>query len=195
MILLSIALLGCATEPPRVPLVYEYPNATRQMAKSIENAITVEDQRTDKDLDKYLISSVPDSIKNVLSRELSAIVPIEGSTPGSTVGNPLPPVQIHVKLQETTVEVANRGSKKAAVFFVGVGAGDADVVGEIKMAVHVHNVQSGADWEETWEGASTTRIPAVYMDSSQMFAKALGGAVKDAMSHLPGALSRVGIEF
>jgi hypothetical protein len=68
------------------------------------------------------------------------------------------------------------------------------IVGAVQMRVHFHNVQSGADWEDIWDGVTTVKVPIADKDLPQTNSKALGGAVKDAMSHLPDALLHIGFE-
>lgn len=200
IVLLGTLLLACQAEYG-VPLVYEYPPVTGKTIEAPEGTIVIVDQRTDKTLDKFIAPNVPDAIKAAMSRELAATGCM------NLPGNPnagCSPVQIKATLLESSVEVPGHGAKETGMVIAAAaggmlgaimaGKGDTDVVGEVKMLVHVRNVQTGADWEGTWTGATTTRIPKMYMDTPQMYSKALGGAVKDAMSHLPGTLARVGIQ-
>lgn len=213
--LLVIGMLGCASKPPHVPLVYEYPIVGKPLIKSAETAIVVDDQRTDKTLDNFIAPNVPDAIKSVISRELPATGCMGNAMPGNS-DEGCSPVQIRVQLLSTSVSVPGRETKQAGVVIATVAAAllapvpgmsiaaaqagtaagrpETDVVGEVRMHVHIHNVRSGADWEETWIGANTCRVPIMYMDKPQTNSKALGGAIKDAMSHLPDALAHVGIE-
>jgi hypothetical protein len=191
--------------------VYEYPRGTKQKAKLAEGLIVVADQRTDKSLDKFISVSVPDVIRGVLSREIAATGCMDGSLPGNPEVNTLP-VQIQVDLLKTSVEVPSHVSNAenalgAAGLIAGLVTGGValvplvqyeynytDVVGEIQMRVHFHNVQSGIEWEDTWTGATTIRVPIADKGTPQTNSKTFGAALKDAMSHLPDALAHVGIE-
>jgi hypothetical protein len=114
------------------------------------------------------------------------------------------PVRIRVQLQAATAGVVGRDAKVAGAYVGLLGGGvvgavvagiqKGDIVAEVQMRVHVHNVQSGADCEDTWTGVNNIRTMVADMDSYQFSSRALAGAVKQAMSNLPGILACVGIE-
>jgi hypothetical protein len=202
--MLCLVVVGCSSAPIRVPLVYQGPTTAREQTKLAEGVIRVDDQRQDKSLDAFISPSVPEAIRSAMSRELAAAVCVPGSTHGNPAEALALPVQIQVQLIQAAAGVPGHDGKVAGQW-VGVLAGGivggavvalskTDVVGEVQMRVHAHNVQSGADCEDTWTGVNTIKEAKGNMDSSQTISKVFGGAVKQAMSNLPGILTCVGLE-
>jgi hypothetical protein len=202
LVMLTIILPGCLPSLPAVPLVYEYPITAKQPGKLIDEIVVISDERMDKSSDEFISPSLPVTIKSVMSRELIATGCVDSYLTGGSYENRKPPIQIKVQLLESSVDVPGRAGHEAGMVigsaltplgFIMASKGDVEAIGKVKMLVHVHNEQSGADHEETWTGVKAITFPKLHMNSSQMYSKALGAALKDAMNHLAGSLARVGI--
>lgn len=202
LLILCLLIAGCSSPPARVPLAYEGPATAKNLTRLAESMILVEDRRQDKELDTFIYPNVPDAIRTAMSRELVASGYLSAPLSGSSGESRTMPIAIKVQLLVAGAGVPGHAGKDAGrtagvlagpVVGAVVASVETDVIGEVQMRVQVHNVQSGADCEDSLTGVNSLRTIVGNMDSSQTYSKAFGGAVKQAMSNLPTILSCAGI--
>ena len=198
-LLCALLLVGCSTA--RVPLVYDYPMVSGGIAKVDEDTVAVEDRREDSSLDRYIAGGMPATIEHIVERELAARRQI-AHDPSAADAKPTP-LHLQIQLSETSVEIPKKDGMTAAmitsILLFGILAmpafehSNADVIGRVQMRVLASTPTSGALCEDIWQGKATLKTPWSHVDNSQTYAKALGAAVKDAMSHLPSTVRCVGV--
>ena len=215
-LLYALLLMGCPT-PARIPLVYDYPRVSAETAKLSEGSVTVEDRRRDSSFDQFIAGGMPATIKHIIERELAARwetprdpSPADGHAPigwvavdqGTCVHQPIL-LHLQVQLSETSVEIPKKAGMTTALVTgflllpppLAAAASEhseANVYGHVQMGIQARNPRSGALCEDVWIGDATIKTPWSHVDNSQIYAKALGAAVKDAVWHLAGVLRCVG---